>query len=43
MISVGSPFPQFSLLDHNGNLVSKESLLGKEAIFFFYPKADTPG
>ncbi len=43
MIEVGSPFPPFSLLDQNGNLVSNETLRGKEVVFFFYPKADTPG
>lgn len=35
--------PDFSLLDENGNSVSRDDLKGKNVVLYFYPKADTPG
>jgi peroxiredoxin Q/BCP len=35
--------PDFTLQDENGKEVSLESLRGKVAVLFFYPRADTPG
>jgi peroxiredoxin Q/BCP len=43
-IEVGSPVPQFSLPDQNGNLFSISSVLGKKnLVIYFYPKDDSPG
>ena len=35
--------PQFSLPDHEGNLVNLKDFLGNKVLVYFYPKADTPG
>ena len=35
--------PAFSTQDSAGNLVSKENLLGKKYLLFFYPRDNTPG
>ena len=35
--------PQFTVLDHEGRTVTRESLEGQKAVLWFYPKADTPG
>lgn len=43
MIDVGSPFPDFTLPDQNGEIVTKADLAGAKAIIYFYPKDDTPG
>jgi thioredoxin-dependent peroxiredoxin len=39
----GQPFPDFSLSDQDGNLVTKSDLLGSKTVVYFYPKDDTPG
>lgn len=43
MISVGQPFPDFSLLNQDGETVTRASLLGRKTILYFYPKDDTSG
>ncbi len=43
MLTVGSPFPEFSLPDQDGNLVSSFNLKGSRSVIYFYPKDDTPG
>ena len=43
MLTVGSPAPDFSVNDHNGNATSLKDFRGKKVILWFYPKADTPG
>jgi peroxiredoxin Q/BCP len=43
MLKVGDAFPEFSLNDQDGNLVTKQSLLGQRSVIYFYPKDDTPG
>ncbi|ELA9460966.1 MULTISPECIES: thioredoxin-dependent thiol peroxidase [Vibrio] len=42
-LTAGSPAPAFSLLDQDGNTVSLEDFKGKKVLFYFYPKAMTPG
>ncbi len=42
-IDVGDAAPSFVLQDHDGNLVSSESLRGAPYVIYFYPKDDTPG
>ena len=39
----GSPAPDVSLLDQNGESISLSDLKGKKVLFYFYPKAMTPG
>jgi peroxiredoxin Q/BCP len=43
MIEEGNSFPDFSLPDQDGNLVSLADLKGGKAVIYFYPKDDTPG
>ncbi|EPA1955469.1 thioredoxin-dependent thiol peroxidase [Vibrio alginolyticus] len=42
-LTAGSPAPAFSLLDQDGNTVSLEDFKDKKVLFYFYPKAMTPG
>ncbi|MBS1707870.1 MAG: thioredoxin-dependent thiol peroxidase [Armatimonadetes bacterium] len=43
MLQVGSPFPDFSLQDQNGQTHTLAGLQGKKFVVYFYPKDDTPG
>ncbi|MGL5320228.1 MAG: redoxin domain-containing protein, partial [Aeromonas veronii] len=38
-LQAGSPAPDFSLPDQNGNQVSLAGLRGKKVLVYFYPKA----
>lgn len=42
-LTAGSPAPDTSLLDQNGETISLSDLKGKKVLFYFYPKAMTPG
>lgn len=42
-LTAGTAAPAFSLLDQDGNTVSLEDFKGKKVLFYFYPKAMTPG
>ena len=42
-LTAGAPAPEFSLPDQNGNMVSLADFKGKKVLFYFYPKAMTPG
>lgn len=42
-LSVGAACPAFSAVDTDGNPVTSQDLLGKRAVLWFFPKADTPG
>lgn len=42
-LTAGTPAPNFSLLDQDGNSVSLDDFKGKKVLFYFYPKAMTPG
>jgi peroxiredoxin Q/BCP len=39
----GEPAPDFSLPADDGTTVSRDSLLGRRYVLYFYPKDDTPG
>jgi peroxiredoxin Q/BCP len=39
----GDPAPDFSLPADDGEVISKETLLGRRYVLYFYPKDDTPG
>ena len=43
MLENGTKAPDFSVKDHNGNVVRIADLKGKKVVLWFYPKADTPG
>jgi peroxiredoxin Q/BCP len=43
MLTVGASFPNFSLPDQDGNIVTLNDLKGAKAVIYFYPKDDTPG
>ena len=42
-LSPGDPLPAFERPDHTGTNVTVADLAGKKAVFYFYPKAFTPG
>ena len=42
-IKEGEKVPDFSLVDQNEKIVTLESLKGKPAVLYFYPKDETPG
>jgi len=42
-LTAGAPAPAFSLLDQNGETVTLSDFKGKKVLFYFYPKAMTPG
>lgn len=39
----GTPAPDFTLPDQDGNHLSLADLRGTKVVLYFYPKADTPG
>lgn len=43
MLDVGSPAPEFTLLDQHGESVSLGDYRGQRVVVYFYPRADTPG
>jgi thioredoxin-dependent peroxiredoxin len=43
VIEVGTPAPQFSLQDQDGETVTLADLQGSPVVLYFYPKDDTPG
>lgn len=42
-LSEGNKIPNFETTNELGEVVSKQSLLGRKYILFFYPKDDSPG
>ena len=42
MLSKGEQFPDFALENQDGETITKESLKGKKAILYFYPRDNTP-
>ncbi|MEO1635718.1 MAG: thioredoxin-dependent thiol peroxidase [Cyanobacteria bacterium J06631_9] len=42
-LTVGSPAPDFSLPDADGNIISLAELKGQRVVLFFYPRDNTPG
>jgi peroxiredoxin Q/BCP len=40
---IGQKAPDFTLTSDEAKEVSLKDLLGKSALLFFYPKANTPG
>ncbi len=43
MPEVGQPAPDFTLPDHNGDMVSLSDFRGRQVVLFAYPKAGTSG
>ena len=42
-LTIGSPAPNFSANNQNGETVTLSSFTGKKLVLYFYPKDDTPG
>jgi peroxiredoxin Q/BCP len=42
-LEIGSPAPDFTLPDQDGNAVGLAALRGQRVVIYFYPKDDTPG
>jgi len=43
MLKVGDKAPDFALTSDEGKQVSLSDFKGKRVLFFFFPKANTPG
>lgn len=43
MVELGKPLPDFSAQATSESEVTRESIAGKNVIFYFYPKDNTPG
>ena len=43
MLQPGTPAPDFTVSDHEGNPFTLSEQRGHEVVLWFYPKADTPG
>ena len=43
MLTEGAPFPDFSLADQDGNVLTQNDLRGTPCVVYFYPKVDTSG
>lgn len=43
MVEVGTPFPNFSLPNQDGEIVRLNDFTGKWLVVYVYPKDDTPG
>ena len=43
MLEEGKPAPAFELPDDQNHTVKLKDFRGKPLVFFFFPKADTPG
>jgi peroxiredoxin Q/BCP len=42
-MEVNDKAPEFSLANEEGKSLALKDYRGKNAVLFFYPKADTPG
>ncbi len=42
-LEIGQPVPEFSGTDDTGKIISRNSLLGRWVVLYFYPKDNTPG
>jgi thioredoxin-dependent peroxiredoxin len=42
-LPVGTPAPDFTLLDDTGQTVTLSKLRGRDVVLVFYPGDDTPG
>ncbi len=43
LLNEGDRAPAFTLSNQDGQQVSLSDLSGKNVVFWFYPRADTPG
>ena len=43
MLKVGDAFPEFSLENQDGSVITNDALKGSVSVIYFYPKDDTSG
>ncbi len=43
MLQIGDKIPQFSVLNHDGEMVTDKDLIGCPTVIYVYPKDSTPG
>lgn len=43
MLRVGGNAPDFTLLTHEGETLTLDTLRGRKVLLWFFPEADTPG
>ncbi len=43
MLEAGATLPNVSVADDTGTTIALADYAGKRVVFWFYPKADTPG
>lgn len=43
LLTVGTPAPDFEVLDHEGRTVTLAEQRGSRVLLWFYPHASTPG
>ena len=43
MLEPGQAAPDFTIISHEGKLLSLKDFRGRKVLLWFYPKADTPG
>lgn len=43
MLEAGTPAPNFTLPNRDGEPMTLDSLRGKPVVLYFYPEAETPG
>lgn len=43
MLKIGDRMPHFEVMDQDGNIFNSNSLTGRKAIIYFYPKDNTSG
>ncbi|WP_114603052.1 thioredoxin-dependent thiol peroxidase [Staphylococcus sp. EZ-P03] len=43
MLKKGDKFPEFALENQDGEVITNETIKGRKAILYFYPRDNTPG
>ncbi|MFR6531579.1 MAG: thioredoxin-dependent thiol peroxidase [Staphylococcus simulans] len=43
MLKKGDKFPEFALENQDGEVITNDTIKGKKAILYFYPRDNTPG
>lgn len=43
MLKKGDKFPEFALENQDGEVITNDTIKGRKAILYFYPRDNTPG